>query len=424
MSKAIALIDGNNFYASCEQVINPSLDGKPIVVLSNNDGCIISRNSEARKLKISMGEAYFKISHKLERLGVKVFSSNYALYGDMSQRLMTLLAGNCEELEVYSIDEAFVKITRPKEYQLTSWSHNLRSLIYQNLGLPIAIGIGKNKVQAKIANHLAKTLKENAGIFDLGIEANQDKWLNTISIENVWGVGHQIAHWCRMKGIKTALQFRDMPHNELKEKYGVVGLRLQKELQGENCLYFKTTPLAKKETCVSRSIKNPITQKKELDEAISRHVIRACEKLRDQNQLTSKITIFTRTSIYSNNFYSKTATKILETATNDTFIILKVSLSLTEKIYNSKYPLIKAGVIMKNLHSQDNIQLNISQTINKEKRNKQENLIKTIDNLNKRYGNETITWCGYYIRKKSNFRRERLSLSATTKYNEIPIVKA
>tara|TARA_Y100001968_G_scaffold333713_1_gene398618 strand:- start:9266 stop:10540 length:1275 start_codon:yes stop_codon:yes gene_type:complete len=424
MNKAIALIDGNNFYASCEQTINPALEGQPIVILSNNDGCIISRNSEARKLNIAMGEPFFKVSQKLESLGVKVFSSNYELYGDMSQRLMSLLKANCEELEIYSIDEAFIKITRPKDNDLTSWSSYLRALIYRNLGLPIAIGIGKNKLQAKIANYLAKTLEEQAGIFDLGLAPNQDKWLESVSIENVWGIGRQLSRWCRMKGVKTALQLRDMPSNELKEKYGVVGMRLQEELKGEVCLPFIETPLSKKETCVSRSLNKPITKKNELNQVLAGHVIRASEKLRKQNQLTGKITIFTRTSFYSHNFYSQEATKCLEVPSNNTNTILRVALSLTEKIYRDNYHLIKVGVIMKNLQSQNNIQLSLHEPFNKEKQHKQEHLMKTIDNLNKRYGYNTITWCVCNINNKLQMRRNKLSQASTTKYREIPTARA
>ena len=424
MNKAIGLIDGNNFYASCEQVINPSLEGKPVVVLSNNDGCIISRNPEARQLNIKMGEPYFKISHKLERLGVKVFSSNYALYGDMSQRLMNIIKSNCEELEIYSIDEAFIQLTRPKGYQLRSWSHQLRAEIYRNLGLSIAIGIGSNKVQAKIANYLAKNIENNAGIFDLGTTSDQDKWLETIDIENIWGVGNQLAHWCRCKGIKTARQFRDMPSYKLKSKFGVVGIRIQEEIRGHSCLFLKTTKKPKKETCVSKSIKIPITRKEDLNKLIANHVVIASRKLREQKQIARKITIFARTSPYSPNLYSQSASKRLEIPTNNTNLILKASLSLTKEIYRSGFLIIKSGVIMQDLQSIDYLQLNLNEEMKTEKLKKQDDLMKIIDRINNKYGHNTITWCACDIKNNLSIRREKLSHASTTKYNRIPTAKA
>ena len=188
MSQAIALIDGNNFYVACEQSLDPSLVGLPVVVLSNNDGCIVARSPEARELGIPMGQPYFKIRYELEKLGVVVRSSNYALYGDMSNRFMKLLAQHSEKIEVYSIDEAFVQINRPPDSNLRPWARQLRALAHQNLGLPIAIGIGASKSQAKLANHLAKTISTKAGIFDLHMVQDQNYWLKTIDIENVWGI--------------------------------------------------------------------------------------------------------------------------------------------------------------------------------------------------------------------------------------------
>tara|TARA_Y100001968_G_scaffold50564_1_gene41259 strand:- start:35634 stop:36908 length:1275 start_codon:yes stop_codon:yes gene_type:complete len=424
MSIYIALIDANNFYASCEELIDPSLEGKPVVVLSNNDGCIISRNSRARKLNIKMGQPYFKISQKLKHLGVKVFSSNYPLYGDMSQRLMSLLKNYCDELEIYSIDEAFVKLNYLDQNKLTKWSYQLRALIYKNLGLPIAIGIGSNKVQAKIANHLAKSLEKHAGIFNLTTEENQDKYLNSVKVEDVWGIGRQIGHCCRAKGIKTALQLRDMPSNDLKKIYGVTGIKIQKELRGESCIHFSSEPTIKKETCVSRSFCVPLTKKEELRQAIAIYVVRASAKLRKQNQITGKITLFARNNIYKKNFYSNSVTKKLEVSTNDTNILLKVSLSLVEKIYRSDCPLTKVGVIMQNLQNQNSVQLNLHRQITSKNQRKKEKLIQTIDNLNKRYGDNTVTWCICDNKNKIPIRQERLSLAATTRYTEILIANS
>jgi len=235
-NKAIALIDANNFYASCEQSINPHLRNKPVVILSNNDGCVIARSPEARALKIKMGIPYFKAKERLNRLGVTVLSSNYSLYGDMSKRLMNLLKNYSEEIEIYSIDEAFVSILRPKDKSLHPWARKVRCLIYQSLGITLTIGIGENKVRAKIANKLAKNINSSAGIFDLVRIDNENDYLRKISVENIWGIGKQTSNWLQSKGIKNAKELRDMDQDEIIKKLGVVGKRLQLELKQQKRL--------------------------------------------------------------------------------------------------------------------------------------------------------------------------------------------
>ena len=419
-----ALIDANNFYAACEQSMDPSLRGRPLVVLSNNDSCIIARDPKARELGISMGIPYFKIRHRLRKLNVAIRSSNYALYGDMSQRLMNLLRKYCEDIEIYSIDEAFAKINSPTCNDLHLWARQLRALIYQNLGITISIGIGANKVQAKLANHLAKTLVTNAGIFDFINTKNIDNYLDNISIENVWGIGNKMSTWCRQMGIRSAKQFRDMPNNHLRAKYGVIGLRLQSELRGETCLVFKKTSLPKKETCISKSFSRPITEFQEFRQAISTYVIKACEKLRKQQQNTRTITIFARTSLYAPFFYSQSATTTLEIATNNTVEILEASLHLTEQVFKPNTLLSKAGVIMQKLESSNTLQKNLFVHCNEEENEKNGRLMEVIDKINNRYGNKSIDWAICGIKQTWGMSRDSLSPAATTNINEIPIVKA
>ena len=420
---SIALIDVNNFYAACEQVIDPSLQDRPLVILSNNDGCIIARSPKARSLGIPMGMPYFKARQILEKLCVEVRSSNYELYGDMSQRLMSLLRNNCEELEIYSIDEAFVQIKRPATNDLYPWARHLRALIYQNLGLPISIGIGASKCQAKSANYIAKTKDYHAGIFDIERTKNQERYLESIPIENVWGVGRKLSYWYRMRGVNNALQLRDMPSNLLKKKHGIVGVRIQQELKGKACLPICLAPPNKRETCVSRSFGCPVTNIKDLRQAIACYVVRASEKLRRQKQLTSIITIFVRTSFYTTIFYSRSATIQLDTPTNDTSILLSASLPLTEEIFRSDYPLMKAGVIMQGLRSNDYIQLSLSNRNQAQDMAKKERLMQTIDSLNKRYGNNTIKWAICGMNQSWRMRREHLTTVTTTRLRDIPIIK-
>ena len=346
---AIALIDGNNFYASCEQSINPSLRNKPLVILSNNDGCIIARSAEARILKIRMGEPYFKIKERLNKLGVIVLSSNYSLYGDMSKRLMNLLKKHCEKIEIYSIDEAFISIHRPHNKDLSPWARKLRTLVYQNLGLTITIGIAENKLRAKLANKLAKRINYSAGIFDLGITNNKNSYLKKINVDNIWGIGTQTSRWLRSKGIKNAKELKDMNQHELRKKLGVVGQRIQLELKGYQCLPIEEKRNQKKEIRVSRSFSQPITKLEELKHALAIYAIRASEKMRAQNLQASAITIFTRTSHYSKFNYQKSAYKKLIEATNDTNIILKIVIELSKEIYHPEYKLTKAGVLMQEL---------------------------------------------------------------------------
>tara|TARA_Y100001968_G_scaffold321506_1_gene356075 strand:+ start:68574 stop:69851 length:1278 start_codon:yes stop_codon:yes gene_type:complete len=424
MIKAIALIDSNNFYTACEELIDPTLIGKPLIILSNNDGCIIARNPEARQHNIPMGEAYHRIRHKIETLNIEVRSSDYALYGDMSQRLMSLLRQHSEELDIYSIDEAFISITRPPEYNLSQWARQLRAFIYQNLGLPIAIGIGTNKVQAKLANHIAKTIDNHAGIFDLCTAEDLNMTLESIQIEKVWGIGRKLSRWCRMLGIENAKQLRDMPTGPLRKKCGVVGVRLQKELRGETSLNHFLIQPPKKETCVSKSFHRAITTKEELRQAISNHVICASEKLREQRQRAGSIRVFTRTSQYISDFYSQTATQKLAIPSNNTSVLLKIALDLTNHIYRPHTPLMKAGVIMQDLQGIDSLQLQLIESISISNLQRQEKLMTAIDKLNKRYGRNTVTWPASKMKSGWNMRREQLGHSSITRIDKIPIAKA
>ena len=417
---AIALIDANNFYASCEQSLNPQLRNKPVVILSNNDGCIIARSPEARALKIKMGTPYFKEKERLNKLNVKVLSSNYSLYGDMSKRLMNLLKNYCEEIEIYSIDEAFVSIFRPGDKSLHPWARRLRSSIYQNLGITITIGIGENKVRAKIANKLAKNINSSAGIFDLVRTKEQNNYLRKISVDKVWGIGPQTSNWLQRKGIKNAKELRDMDENEITKKLGIVGKRLQLELKGIECLPIEKIKRPKKEIQVSRSFGKPITKLEDLTQALTIYAIRASEKMRSQHLKTSAITIFARTSHYSNHSYKKSAHKKLITATDNTNTIIKIVVALSKEVYNSEYKFSKAGVLMQDLTNCKYLQQSVMHHESQEDQTKSVMLMKTIDSLNKRYNNNAITWA---ITKKPHewsINRNLLSQISTTDIKNIP----
>ena len=424
MPQATALIDGNNFYASCEQSLDPSLIGRPMVVLSNNDGCIVARNAEARALGIAMGTPYFKARRKLEQQNVVVRSSNYALYADMSQRMMSLLEAHCEDLEIYSIDEAFGRLTRPTNGDLQPWAQQLRTRVRRDLGLPIAIGLGQGKCQAKLANHLAKAVPAHAGIFDLTQCQSQDHWLETVAIENVWGIGRKMARWCRLRGVVNARQLRDMPCGELRAKAGIVGLRLQRELQGHACLPLTLAPSPKQETCVSRSFSRPITSLEELRQAVATYVVRASEKLRHQQQRAATLTIYTRTSPFVPAFYSQAASTQLDLPSNDTAVLLNAALPLVERIFRPHRPLAKAGVLMQHLQSSQSLQTHLMVPMSEEQQQQRACLMQTIDRINRRYGHGAMQWAACGLHPSWMMRREQLSRAATTRLSDLPIAKA
>ena len=424
MNQVTALIDANNFYASCEQSLDPALIGRPVVVLSNNDGCIVARSAEARALGIAMGTPYFKAKRDLEQNHVVIRSSNYALYADMSQRLMSLLESQVEDLEIYSIDEAFARLSRPSDGNLRPLAQQLRTLARRNLGLPIAIGLGASKGQAKLANRLAKVVPAHAGLFDLGLCRDPDRWLETISIEDVWGIGRKLAVWCRMRGVVNARELRDMPSGCLRAKAGVVGVRLQRELQGHACLPLDLQPSAKQETCVSRSFSHPITSLEELREAIATYVVRAAEKLRKQHQRTAALTIYTRTSPFIPGFYSRAASTSLDLPSNDTRVLLEAALPLVERIFQPHRPLAKAGVLMQHLQGIDQLQQHLWVPCTEEEQQKRESLMTTVDRLNHRYGRGTVQWAACGLDPSWAMRRERLGRAATTRLSDVPVVRA
>ncbi len=424
MRKAIVHIDGNNFYASCEQMIDPSLIGKRLVILSNNDGCIIARSAEARKIGIPMGIPYFKLKNKLNQLNIKVRSSNYALYGDISNRLMQLLKRNCEELEIYSIDEAFGTIKRPKDKYLYQWGKDLRSLVYQNIGIAISIGIGETKILSKISNHIAKKIETNSGIFDIGVVDNKDNYLNQIKVDKVWGVGRKMSTWLKKSGVTNARELRDISSKQIKEKYGIVGLRIKNELKGNLCIPIKETSSDRKEICVSRSFGYPIDNLQELNQAIGKYILIASSKLRENKQLTSAITVFIATSNHTKDYFKSELTEKLNIPTSDSRVLLKESLTLTKKIFRPYRNLVKAGIILHKLQSSQYKQNIIFPKQNIQEELNIERLNNLIDNINQRNGKNILGWGSSTIEESWKPRREKLSYLKITDIEYLPTVSA
>jgi DNA polymerase V len=435
--EAVVLVDGNNFYASCEAVVDPAVIGRPLVVLSNNDGCIVSRSAEARAIGIRMGQPYFQVQRQLERLGVIVRSSNYALYADMSQRLMEVLEEWVEALEIYSIDEAFGLLHRPKANgdhpsgDLTVWGHTLRRDVRRRLGLPVAVGIAPTKVLAKLANKWAKSAPAGGGaplaVFDLGAcPADQaEAVLEATAIEDVWGIGRKLSRWCRLRGVAHARALRDLPTGELRHRCGVVGVRLQQELRGHACLPLELVPPAKRETCVSRSFSTPIDNREQLTEAVATYTSRAAEKLRRQGQRAGALTVFVRSSPFNGtSFYANAATVQLPLASDDTAVLLAAALPLADALFKPHKPLQKAGVVLQELQDNGTMQHHLLTPLPPEQQQRRSALMATIDGLNRHYGSGTVQWAACGLGATWRMRRSRLSRAATTRMADLPVVTA
>jgi DNA polymerase V len=290
-----ALADANNFYVSCERVFQPALEGRPVVVLSNNDGCIIARSDEAKALGFAMGDPYHLNREKLTTHGVAVFSSNYALYGDMSRRVMDTLGTFTPEIELYSIDEAFLNLAGFERRGLTDYARLIRATVRRDTGIPVSIGIGLTKTLAKIANHLAKAQPESGGVFDL-TEIDVDHALASIEVREVWGVGPRWAKWLEEQGIATAFDLKRVDPKAIRRKMTVVGERLVYELNGRPCLPLELMAPPRQGLTVSRSFGQTLTALQPVKDALVSFVGRAGEKLRRQGLMAGQVMVFVTTN--------------------------------------------------------------------------------------------------------------------------------
>ena len=415
----IALVDCNNFYASCERVFRPDLENKPIVVLSNNDGCVIARSNEAKKLGIKMGEPAFKKREVFERNKIKTFSTNFILYGDMSKRVMSILRNSSKEIEIYSIDEAFLECYNE---DLNSYGKNLRKKVKQWTGIPVSVGIAETKVLAKIANHIAKKYRKS-GVFILDSKEIIEKALKFTAIEEIWGIGRNHSRRFKEYGINTAYDLTCIEESWIKKKFSIVVLRIAKELKGIKCLDIESQHKTKKNICTSRSFGNPTSDYNTIKEAISTFAVRCCEKLRKQKTSTSELRIF----IYTNPFnpkhrqYYGTKKIQLERATNDNQIIVQEVIKGLQKIYKKGYVYKKAGVIAGNITQENQVQLNLFDQIkNREKYTK---ISKVIDRINSSMGRDKLRIATQGFDRKWKMKQEQLSQCYTTRIDEILTVK-
>ena len=419
-TKKIALVDCNSFYVSCERLFNPKIRKKPVVVLSNNDGCIISRSNEAKALGIKMGEPYFKAKDIIIKNNVNVFSSNYSLYGDLSRRVMRTLKRFNSDIEVYSIDEAFMDLSNFSDKEIEEVGKEIRSTVLKWTGIPTSIGIAKTKTLSKVANHIAK--KTKAGVTSLiGIE-NLDPILEKVEINDVWGVGRQLTKFYQKNGIYNAKQLKNKSNTWIKKCSNVLSSRTAMELRGISCIEFEKTTSKRKSCVVSRSFGKRVENFQELKEAVASYCLNASEKLRSENLVAKALTVFVRTSPFQRNFgyYSNSKTIDFPIATNNSIETVKTAITILESIYRNGYRYQKAGVMFSGL-SDENSKENLFASEKDEKINK---LMRSIDKTNFRFGRRTLSIASAGIRKKWFMKREHSSKIDTADFYCIPTIKA
>jgi len=418
-----ALVDVNSFYTSCETVFRPDLQGKPVVVVSNNDGCIISRSAEAKALGIKMGAPWFKIKHDLRRQDVAVFSSNYALYADLSHRVMATLEEMAPAIEVYSIDEAFVDLSGIANLMpLESFGRQMRERVKKITGLTVGVGIAPTKTLAKVANYAAKTWSQTGGVVDLSQRERQRKLLPRVPVEEVWGVGRRIAKRLRLMGIETAQQLADCSTWVIRKEFNVVMERTVRELRGESCLEVDELIPTKQQIICSRSFGHRITQYADMHQAVCAYAERAAEKLRAEHQYCCAISVFLRTSPHAVNdiFYGPQASGRLAVPSDDTRDILRVATQALDRIWRDGFRYMKAGVMLSDFFGEGEAQLNLFEE-HQPYANSQA-LMDVVDKLNGS-ARGTIWFAGQGAQKSWAMKREMLSPGYTTRYADFPIAK-
>ncbi|HEP0971897.1 TPA: Y-family DNA polymerase [Klebsiella pneumoniae] len=419
-----ALVDVNSFYASCETIFRPDLQGRPVVVLSNNDGCIIARSAEAKRLGIKMGDPYFKCKDYFRQQGVICFSSNYELYADMSHRVMTTLEEMCPRVEIYSIDEAFCDLTGVRNCRLLEeFGRELKDTVYRNTRLPVGVGIAQTKTLAKLANHAAKTWKATGGVVDLSNVERQRKLMALLPVDEVWGVGRRISKKLEAMGIKTVLQLADTDIRFIRKHFNVVLERTVRELRGEPCLGLEEFAPVKQEIVCSRSFGQRISTYEEMRQAICLYASRAAEKLRGEHQYCRFISAFVKTSPFALNepYYGNSTSVKLLTPTHDSRDIITAATKCLDAIWRDGYRYQKAGVMLGDFYSQGVAQLNLFD--DNAPRQNSEKLMEVLDHLNAKDGRGTLYFAGQGIQSAWQMKREMLSPRYTTRFSDLPVVR-
>ena len=417
-----ALVDCNNFYVSCERVFNPSLNGKPVIVLSNNDGCAISRSDEAKALGIEMGAVPHLMKEKIAQHGVKMFSSNYTLYGDMSDRVMKTLASFVPRIEIYSIDEAFLDMGNMPFTDLLQLGLKIRTTILKNTGLPVCVGIAPTKALAKMANRYAKKKNKEVGVHWAANRYLINEMLEYTEVGDVWGIGRQYALMLNRNGIKTAMQFTQVPEDFVRSTMSVVGLRLHNELKGIPSIAWEFELPAKKNICTGRSFGSMITDKQLIKEAMSNYAATCALKLRNQQSAAQELKVFVHTNPHrlQDQQYFRSVVIRFETATNSTPDIIKYALKGFEIIFKEGIKYMKCGVELRGFVPEESVQLNLFSGADNTKNKK---ALMALDKVNKAMGKDLVRFGIQGFQKSFKARAALLSPCYTTNIHHIIRIK-
>ena len=418
-----ALVDCNNFYASCEKLFRPDLKDTPVVVLSNNDGCVVARSREAKLLGIKMGVPVFQIKAEMQRHGILAFSSNYALYADLSSRVMRTLEEMAPRVEVYSIDEAFLDLTGIESaISLVEFGQQVRERIGHWIGITVCVGIAPTKTLAKLANHAAKKYPATQGVVDLTNPDRQRRLLALVPVDDVWGVGRRLSKRLNALGITTALDLANASPRAIRDQFSVVLERTVRELNGESCIELEEIPPTKKQIVCSRSFGEKVTHFELLREAVCEYATRATEKLRKEQQQAKVMTVFIRTSPFKDNEpqYSNSASGELLIPSCDTRDFIELANHLLKRIWKDGFRYAKAGVMLSDFYDPGMFQPGLFDDIST--RSNSQQLMSVLDTINQS-GAGKVFFAGQGTKKDWSMKREHLSPAYTTRWDQLPRVR-
>lgn len=412
-----ALVDCNTFYASCEQIFDPSLAGKPVVVLSNNDGCIIARNAEAKALAIPGMVPYYQVKEQLQRQQVKIFSSNYELYGDISARVMQLLEPFATEMEIYSIDEAFLRVHAD---DLQAHGMAIKDMLWRSARMPVCVGLAPTKTLAKLANRVAKKSKRFGGVCMLDTQTRWRWALARCTPQDIWGIGTRINERLAQLGITTALQLADANAKWLRRHFSVELERTQRELNGEACLDLELVTEPRKDIICTRSFSKRVSELDELQQSISAYAGRACEKLRAQNGVAKQLWVYLERKDAYGNFMQRQQWVELPCYTDDTRTIAKGAAQAVAAIFQSDQHYRKAGMGLVDVRTRKFEQRDFFAP---EQSAQSQRLMQVLDRVNQRYGKHTLTIANEGIKPQWAMKRDHLSPRYTTRWRELPVIR-
>lgn len=415
------LLDVNNFYASCERVFNPKLQSVPVIVLSNNDGCVIARSNEARALGLKMGQPFFEIKRLCVAKRVKVFSSNYTLYGDMSRRVMSIIEQEWPEIEIYSIDEAFIHFKGLRHNHIEKLGRTLHQKIMQYTGLPVSVGVGQTKTLAKLANHIAKREKGES-YFD--ISSNLEYWLQKITLDEVWGIGRRLHKHLNSMGLMTVADLKNSNPTVMRKKFSLMVMRTVLELQGHSCLPLEEIS-PKKGIMSSKSFGKPQTEFLPIANALANFCARSTEKLRRQKSVAGRVSVFIRTNPFKNEMpqYNNGCDIKLTHPTSDVRVITHWAINCLKQIYKSGYAYKKVGVYLDDLQSELLIQDDLFCEINEDAFEQSKSLMGVFDSINQKYGRGTIQTAAEGFQNAWKMKQQLRSPRYTTSWSELLTVK-